>query len=192
MSLPSTREATVQPGQPIESALINAVQDAIVQLAKSQPLLWVPLRAAAAATNSLPTSAGTGDVEIGNPGDYLADVFVPAGTYLRTIRIVATTLAGATMTAALYRRTYDATATGQSPVQIGSMLTWNPSETEVRKEIDVTAAVPPDGELMTLDDDSVNPTDTAYRVYVVNSGGTARIHEIKAQIRPLTIFGMSS
>lgn len=180
MALPYTRELTVQLGQPVPAWLVNRIQDSLVTIATTRALVWRQARHPSAATSA--ASNMDGDVQLGNPGDYLVELPLDEGERLRTVRVVASTLAGATLTVGLYRRSYAAAAPAQSRVQIGATQTWPPNDVEVRRQIDVVAAVPPDGEDIVLQDDSGDPTDTSYWLYFANSGGTAKLHTVKVLV----------
>jgi hypothetical protein len=178
---------TLQPGQPADAALINEIQQAIATLSNNRRVVWRQARLPAGATSA--SSVNDGDIQLSDPGDYLVELPLVEGDRLRTVRMVGSTLAGATMTAVLYKRSYAAASPGQSRVQIGSALGWAPAETEIRREIDVLAAVPDFGEEIVLQDDSGDPTDITYWLYVSNTGGTAKIHSVKVLVeeRPVLV-----
>lgn len=179
---PFEREQTVQAGQTVPASLVNAMQDGTAAVANNRRLAWIPVRLQAASFGA--SDLNNGDIVMQNPASYLVDLPLHEGMILRTIRMVGSTAAGATMTCILNKRTYDAIAPGNSPVQIGSSIVWAAGgETETRKEIDVFTAVPPNGEPIILSDDTGNPTDTTYWLHITNSGATGTIHAIKALVQ---------
>lgn len=169
--LPSSRQLTVQPGQPIDAAFLNAVQDAIVNVASGQ-------------TNAEEIDIGDG-VGSGSPqldisilitavGIHQIGLPVKTGMRIREIRIVGEAAAGATM-AVQYRTR----KTGQAPTVEGS-LSWT-NETESRKVLDVTAIHAPDG--------LVVQNDVQHALYIsVTGAGDAKLHKrtVLADSLPIT------